>query len=118
MPRAPRTCVDCKGTAHNGNRCEDCRLKRARTTDRRRPTANQRGYDKRWQQTRAEHLRREPNCRSCGKPGRHVDHIDGAGPLAPNGHDHANLQTLCHSCHSTKTATVDGGGWGGTAAPT
>lgn len=116
MPRAPRTCAtpECTAPAHNGNRCEPHRLAQRKASDARRPTARQRGYDARWERTRATHLRLEPNCRSCGRPGRHVDHIDGGGPLAPNGHDHANLQTLCASCHSRKTATVDGGGWGGT----
>lgn len=49
-------------------------------------------------------------CQDCGRlAGRkgeaHVDHRDGN----PANNDPVNLQTLCASCHSTKTATRDGG---------
>lgn len=53
------------------------------------------------------HLRREPLCRECWVHGRvteatQVDHIV---PLAEGGtNDPDNLQSLCHSCHSRKTA--------------
>lgn len=72
-----------------------------------RPSARARGYDSAWARIRAEHLRLQPTCCSCGRPGAHVDHIQ---PRAQGGSDeHANLQTLCASCHSRKTATQDGG---------
>ena len=54
-------------------------------------------------------LLKEPFCRSCARQGRRiratdVDHItphrgDWALFVNPN-----NLQSLCHSCHSRKTA--------------
>lgn len=73
----------------------------------RRPGARARGYDAEWERVRAAHLRDHPDCRRCGQPGQHVDHII---PLARGGtHDPANLQTLCHSCHSMKTVALDGG---------
>jgi 5-methylcytosine-specific restriction protein A len=55
-------------------------------------------------------LTREPLCRACklrGKlvPATDVDHIDGD---VRNMADE-NLQPLCHSCHSEKTAREDGG---------
>jgi 5-methylcytosine-specific restriction protein A len=47
-------------------------------------------------------LREEPMCRSCGGAASQVDHII---PLSRGGtNDRANLQPLCHSCHSRKTA--------------
>jgi len=56
---------------------------------------------------RAEHLRREPNCRWCtaqgtSTPGEQVDHIT---PLSQGGaeFDHANAQTLCAPHHDAKT---------------
>ena len=40
-----------------------------------------------------------------GKGEAHVDHVDND----PSNNDMANLQTLCVPCHSSKTATEDGG---------
>lgn len=40
-----------------------------------------------------------------GKGEAHVDHVDND----PSNNDMANLQTLCVACHSSKTATEDGG---------
>ena len=62
-----------------------------------------------WRSLRAQHLRHNPRCRWCGKRERRmqVDHIKPwkAHPhlaLAPG-----NLQTLCTSCHRTKTRKGD-----------
>lgn len=82
--------------------------------DANRGTAAQRGYDARWRRIRAMHLRNHPLCVECLAAGRttpanEVDHII---PLR-NGGTHApdNLQSLCKSCHSKKTAT-ESLGWG------
>lgn len=40
-----------------------------------------------------------------------VDHIDGLGPLGPRGHDPDNLRSMCHPCHSKRTAADQPGGW-------
>lgn len=58
-----------------------------------------------WQRLRALVITEEPLCRHCGERGlivtaSDVDHIDND----PNNNDRANLQSLCHSCHSIKTA--------------
>jgi len=53
--------------------------------------------------------REEPICRRCRRePSAEVDHII---PLSLGGErlDRANLQPLCKTCHSRKTATEDGG---------
>ena len=69
-----------------------------------------------WRKLRAVHLAGEPLCRECAKADRvtaatDVDHIDGDdGNNAPS-----NLQSLCHACHSRKTAQENGGF--GRAAP-
>jgi 5-methylcytosine-specific restriction protein A len=80
-----------------------------------RPTANARGYNYRWQKVRAHYLRAHP---LCADP----DNIHGAGPVAATDVDHRrpraqggrdtweNLQALCHSCHSRKTAREAGRG--------
>lgn len=64
------------------------------------------------QQQRQRILKRDcGQCVHCLELGRatiatEVDHIIG---IAQGGtHDDANLQSLCHDCHSTKTATDNG----------
>lgn len=54
-----------------------------------------------WRALRAQHLSREPLCRSCGAKGRDVDH---KVPINQGGKrtDPNNLQTLCQSCHNRK----------------
>ena len=55
-----------------------------------------------WKRRRAEQLRREPNCRECGAPASHVDHVQnvaGGGDF-----DSGPLQSLCPKHHRQKTA--------------
>ncbi|GEB79233.1 hypothetical protein DDE01_06480 [Desulfovibrio desulfuricans] len=57
-------------------------------------------------------LREEPLCRACAAQGRitaatDVDHIVSRAQGGTD--DRANLQPLCHACHSRKTAQQDGG---------
>lgn len=61
-----------------------------------------------WRQLRAEVLARDPMCRDCGRaPSKHADHVIAK---RDGGADHvSNLRGVCHSCHSAKTARVDGG---------
>lgn len=62
-----------------------------------------------WKHLRSEQLLREPWCRECARRGirrraTDVDHIrDHKGDWTVFS-DEANLQSLCHSCHSRKTA--------------
>lgn len=62
-----------------------------------------------WQRLRESVLNGEPLCRQCVREGRtvvatDVDHRDGD----PGNNDAVNLQPLCHSCHSRKTAADHG----------
>ncbi len=69
--------------------------------------SSRRGYGAAWRVLRANWLKRNPCCCYCGAVGTDVDHIV---PRRCGGTDDAdNLQTLCHSCHSRKTVTHDGG---------
>lgn len=82
-----------------------------------RGTANQRGYNYKWQRFRLAYLAQHPLCVRCTAEGRtveaeHVDHVDNLGPLGPRGYDDTNLQALCARCHGKKTATEDGGNFG------
>lgn len=44
-------------------------------------------------------------CQECGQFGDHADHVNGD----PSDNSMDNLQCLCRSCHSIKTAKEDGG---------
>lgn len=62
-----------------------------------------------WQRLRASILIDEPLCRHCMSrgivtAGTDVDHISGD----PSDNSRENLQVLCHSCHSIKTAADHG----------
>jgi 5-methylcytosine-specific restriction protein A len=74
-----------------------------------RPSAAARGYGVHWQRIRASYLRRHPICEEpdCDQASTDVDHIDGRGPRGDN--RDVNLRAYCHSHHSRKTATQDGG---------
>lgn len=63
-----------------------------------------------WRRLRAQVLCETPLCVACKRQGRFVmatvvDHIDGDATHD----DRANLQPLCASCHSAKTARENGG---------
>ena len=64
-------------------------------------------YGSGWNRIRRWVLANTPLC-PCGRPATDVDHIT---PLRNGGtHDVRNLQALCHSCHSRKTARENGFG--------
>ena len=79
-------------------------------TDARRGSSAQRGYGYRWQRLRAMFLSANP---LCADPFNiHADHpvlatdVDHILPRSRGGRDNwDNLQALCHSCHSRKTAS-------------
>ena len=55
-------------------------------------------------------LARDPVCKTCGRyPSTHADHIKPHKGDWTLFCDMANLQGLCASCHSKKTAGEDGG---------
>ena len=116
MPhKAGRNCttLGCAGIVQAG-RCSVCGPTgrgAQREYDQRRGSAAARGYDRRWQKIRLMHLRANPLCVMCLAEGRttlatDVDHIV---PRRQGGTDApSNLQSLCHSHHSQKTAGEGG----------
>ena len=62
-----------------------------------------------WRKLRKYILEQSPLCEHCDQRGlvveaTDVDHVNGD----PSDNSMANLQSLCHSCHSTKTAADHG----------
>lgn len=72
-------------------------------------TASQRGYGSAWRRLRTQILQRDSYlCQSCKAQGRYVTATDVDHILAKahgGTDDPSNLQSLCRSCHQTKTAT-------------
>ena len=65
-----------------------------------------------WERIRKLVLNKEPLCRQCKKEGRvtaavDVDHINGSA-VKKEDYELTNLQPLCKSCHSRKTAAAAG----------
>lgn len=127
MPLAPlRPCpaVGCRQLTRGG-RCEAHRRDRHRQFDATRGTATQRGYGTSWRRIRlavlaapsSSHRRPDglvaghgPLCVMCHvehqrvQPATDVDHLDGNSA----NNDPENLRSLCHSCHSRRTAVDQG----------
>lgn len=102
---APVQCVEpgCSKLTTHGGRCSSCRKEASGM----RPAPRAQGYDAQWQRDREKHLKLEPFCRYCppGTQGVDVDHV-----VPHRGEIWLlraawNLQTLCRSCHSKKTAS-------------
>lgn len=69
-------------------------------------------YDHRWRKRRAAWLTANPLCVSCEARGiiKQASDVDHVVPLSAGGvDDESNYQSLCHDCHSAKTALEDGG---------
>jgi len=65
-------------------------------------------YDSEWRSLRVLQLDLYPACAVCGRDAVHVDHIKSVKTAPQLRLEPSNLQSLCHSCHSKKTAQVDG----------
>lgn len=81
---------------------------RKKAYEKSRLSSSQRGYGSHWRKLRKMVLAAQPICSvgTCFQPAIEVDHII---PKARGGDDSfSNLQGLCKSCHSRKTAKEDG----------
>ena len=86
-------------------------MEKQREYERSRGSAADRGYDAFWRRRRLVVLARDPVCKhsGCNQRSTQVDHVV---PRRRGGTDDLeNLQALCSTHHSMKTAELDGG-WG------
>lgn len=93
-------------------RCEQHAAQSKRDYERARGSSSARLYGWRWRRARAIYLRANPLCVRCMPRITGATDVDHVVPHNGNERlfwDEANWQPLCHSCHSTKTATEDGG---------
>ncbi|MGN8117506.1 HNH endonuclease signature motif containing protein [Labrys sp. 22185] len=100
MPsRAPRLCI-CGRIVAGGARCV-CQQQRKAETDRRRPTAHDRGYGAKWRSAREGFLAKHRRCIRCDQPATVVDHkIPHKGDMRLFW-DRNNWQPLCSHCHNS-----------------
>lgn len=75
------------------------------TYDKHRGNSAERGYGHEHRKRRKEYLQRHKLCADCKR--RRATHLDEI--IAGLGHVTGNIQGLCGSCHSRKTALHDGG---------
>ena len=114
----PSLCTNRCGTlVFGGGMCPTCRAESKKEAEARR-TPRDRSYNATWRAYSRDFLSRHRECEgpACmrlpwyARPtATQVDHIDGLGPSGPRGYDDNNLAALCQSCHSSKTASRDGG---------
>jgi 5-methylcytosine-specific restriction protein A len=113
MPRRPPTICAHPGC---GQLVTHGRCARHRRLDKNvRASAGERGYGREWRRYRRDYLLAHRSCVLCARerrasPATVIDHITPVrGPTDPRFWDPQNHQALCSSCHSRKTAAVDGG---------
>jgi 5-methylcytosine-specific restriction enzyme A len=100
--RPARLCAEpsCHELVYNGSRCPQHQLPV-------RPRGPKPVYGPDWPRIRREYLAAFPYCVECGADAVDVDHITS---LARGGDSSwTNLQSMCKSCHSRKTAARDTG---------
>ena len=116
MPIRPKSICTYPGCGRLTDGLGGCALHRnhaRKDSDKRRESSTDRGYDGKWRKARRLHLLKQPLCVHCLKTGKRtpatdVDHvIPHKGDMALFW-DMSNWQSLCHSCHSIKTARYDG----------
>lgn len=111
MPTSPLSLCTVPGCPEKvpSGKCTKHRLEAGREADKRRGNGYQRGWSAEWAAYRKDYLTMYPWCAVCGQRATDIDHIDGTGRRGARAYDPANLQALCASHHSQKTATQDGG---------
>ena len=99
----------------NPRYCDDhAHMVKSSTWAKPRESSTKRHYNYKWQQARAGWLSKHPLCRCCEQAGKVVAATDVDHIVPHKGDmvlfwDRNNWQSLCGPCHSSKTASEDGG---------
>ena len=112
MPQRPlKPCnhPGCSALVRGVPYCDSHRKQSTRYNEQFRQSSNDRGYDARWRKARLMYLKKFTLCAECLKQERielatDVDHIKPHKGDYEMFWDQRNWQSLCHSCHSRKTA--------------
>ena len=123
MPKgAMKVCrqVGCGRLIDKAGYCTEHEKEVRRAEDKFRESSHKRGYGAQWRKARAWHLKQSPLCVHCLAAGvvtaaTDVDHIRPHKGDTALFWDTNNWQSLCHPCHSRKTASEDGGRGNSTA---
>ena len=97
----------CAGLAEHGQRaCAACLAEKQQSRAARQRPAMRLYNASHWRKLSKAVLSDQPICMACHRrPSTQCDHIDGDWRNTTR----ANLQGLCHACHSSKTVREDGG---------
>jgi len=100
--------------AKHEERLRELKLARGKEHDKRRGSANSRGYGYAWRKARDVYILSNPLCVRCREQNKItmanvVDHVTPHGGDKRLFWDRDNWQSLCKSCHDRKTAVEDGG---------
>lgn len=99
---ARRGCVALTYNRHCDLHAAEAKKDRDTWIDANRASSAKRGYDHKWRYIRSLFLKQNPLCKECQRVATDVDHIIALRDGGTN--KFTNLQALCHSCHSRKTA--------------
>lgn len=112
MPRKPKTPCSYPGCPRltEGRFCEEHLKKYNQDYERYGRDKNaKRKYGRAWKRIRDRYITAHPMCEICLEQGRYTKatEVHHKVPLSWGGsHDEANLQALCHECHSRITAQM------------
>lgn len=97
-PKKPCLKCNCKNLVEKGY-CDEHKKEVNKYNDSLRPSARERGYDRKWDIFRRYYLRKYPLCKKCNRPSiipHHIIELKKGGAK----YDEKNILPVCVSCHN------------------